>query len=278
MDVDELAYELYGLPPERFTETRNQRAKELQASGDRQGAESVRKLAKPSVAAWLANMLVRSRPELLDELLSLGQSLRRAQQRGAGDDIRSLSGRRQDLIRRMAEAAREEADTAGHPLGPLHQRQLEETLEAAVADESAASDLRAGRLTEAMSHVGFGELSAVERIGRTTARAPSASKTTSTQAPAERDHRSEARRRAAAKAAEALDKANAELQSAETAVAAAHRRHDEASEARRQTARALQEVERELKASALELDRSQRRRQRANDAVKKADRERRRLT
>lgn len=275
MDVDALADELYGLPPERFIDARNARVKELRAKGERQRAEVISKLAKPSPPAWLANLLVRTRPRVIDELLGIGDDLRSAQQRGAGDDTRRLSVRRQELIRQLVEAAAEETGATGHSIGGSHQRQLEETLEAAVADPSAASDLRAGRLTQAMAHVGFGEVAAVRRSRPPPARSrPQAG----LDGPAgrERDRRGEQRRRARDKAGATLVEARADLTAAERTVGEARGRRDAAAASRRQAAKALKEAEREARESALELGRAEQKRQRARDALKKAERELRR--
>jgi hypothetical protein len=277
VDVDEVADELYGLPPDQFTEARNGRVKELRASGDRRSVEAIRRLAKPSVAAWMANLLVRTRQRSIEELLDLGRGLREAQRSGKGDDIRRLSARRQELVRQLTGAAAEEASATGHAFGAQHQRQLEETLEAAVADESAASALRAGRLTDAMAHVGFGEVAALERTGRPSGRARPQPESKPPSHPSSNDERrSEASRRALARADDMLVRARATLERSDSVLDEARERHQAASAARREAAKALQDAEREVKAASAELARSQQRRQRADEAVKKAERERRR--
>ena len=231
------------------------------------------KLTKPSPAAWLANLLVRTRPQLVDELLGLGDALRRAQRRGAGDAIRTLSARRQELVRQLGRVAGEGARAAGHKLGASHERQLEETLEAAVADASIASELREGRLTRAMAHVGFGDELADRRPLPSR---PRSRPRTGRDAPvkAEPDDRGEQHRRAAARADAALVKARADLLDAERVLDQARRRHDTATATRRQVAKALKEAERELRASSVELGRLEQRRRRASAALGKAERQR----
>ena len=154
VEVDVVAYELYGLTPDEFTAARNARARELTRAGNRPLATEVRALAKPSTAAWLVNILVRRRPETL-ELLDLGPQLRQAVGGAARDEVRRLSDRRQELIRVLAGAASVFATEAGHALGPQVQRQLEGTLEAGVADEAAAAAIRGGALAGPLSFVGF---------------------------------------------------------------------------------------------------------------------------
>src|ERR1700674_1951642 len=134
MARDDVGEELYGLPPEQFTRARNAGAKELAASGDRESAAVVRKLRKPSLTAWLANMLVRRHPVEIDELIDLGRELRQAQRTGAGGEIRRLGAQRQKLVQRLVVLASAEAKTAGHDFGSHLRGQLEGTLEAAVAE------------------------------------------------------------------------------------------------------------------------------------------------
>src|SRR3954451_9005490 len=54
--------ELYGLALEEFVSERDALAKRLRSAGDRAGAEEVKRLAKPSRAAWAVNQLMRSQP------------------------------------------------------------------------------------------------------------------------------------------------------------------------------------------------------------------------
>lgn len=92
MTLDDVAEELYGLPPEEFTEVRNARAKEIGATGNRELAAEVRRLPKPTVAAWLANALVRTRATMVEELIALGSELREAQSLGRREDMRRVAG------------------------------------------------------------------------------------------------------------------------------------------------------------------------------------------
>ncbi len=58
--LEEIADELYGLPPEEFTAARDARACALRAS-DRALADAVCALRRPTTAAWLVDLLVRER-------------------------------------------------------------------------------------------------------------------------------------------------------------------------------------------------------------------------
>jgi hypothetical protein len=156
MDVAAAARELYGLPPEDFTAARNQVAKQAKDVGDSASSNALKALRKPTRAAWLANLLVRTDPAGVDELTELGDELRRAHISGDGRRLRELTLRRHGLVHRLVTTARAQARSDGHPVsGPTEQR-LTETLDAAVIDPGAAQLLRSGQLTSALRHVGFG--------------------------------------------------------------------------------------------------------------------------
>ena len=155
--LEDVARDLYGLTPDDFTRARNRRAKEIADSGDRQLASEIRRLPKPSSAAWLANALVRRHRVAVDELTALGPTLRRAQRRAARADMRVASERRRDLVSELVHAASAIAADAGLSLGPNVERQLEQTLDAAVSDDSAALALRSGTLSTPLQFIGFGD-------------------------------------------------------------------------------------------------------------------------
>lgn len=150
------ADELYGLAPEEFTAARNNRAKAAQAEGDRDLAEAIRGLAKPTAAAWLANQLVRQDPDALDPLLELGVELRAATAQLDGAEMRRLSREQPKVLGQLVRRATAIAKDAGKPVSPTTAHDLETTLRAAVADEEAANQLMAGRLAISLEHNGFG--------------------------------------------------------------------------------------------------------------------------
>ena len=86
--VDELtavADALYAGSADDFTEARNQAAKQAQDSGDKELAARIKKLKKPSVAAWAVNLLVRRESEQIDSVLGLAEQLRAAAEALDGD-------------------------------------------------------------------------------------------------------------------------------------------------------------------------------------------------
>ena len=161
MDEDrlrEVADELYGLRPEEFTGARAAAEKEARAGGDRELAAAVKALRRPAVAAWAVNLLGRHRSELLTQVVSLGESLRQAQAQLQGDELRELTRQRRRLVAAVTAEAREVAESEGQRLSEPAVRQVEETLQAAMADPGAAEAVLSGLLTQPLSSTGVESL------------------------------------------------------------------------------------------------------------------------
>jgi hypothetical protein len=155
VDADEIADELYALPPEQFTAARNARAKEAKAAGNKETAAQIAALRKPTVLAWLVNLLVRELPDEIGGFLDLGDALRDATATLSGPELRQLSGQRHRLVQALVRQARELARQAGYRTTEDVARGLEETLAAALTDPAVAEQLRAGRLTSGLTATGF---------------------------------------------------------------------------------------------------------------------------
>ena len=155
---DDVVGRLYEVPPEKFVATRDEAVAAARQAGDRATAAAIGKLRRPTVAAWLVNLLVRRRPDLIDELMSLGQALRAAQHDLRGDELRELSVQRRaaigELVSQVRRLARE-AGRSGRENLPL--AEVEATLTAALAEPEVAEAVRAGTLTRAVDYAGFGE-------------------------------------------------------------------------------------------------------------------------
>jgi hypothetical protein len=149
------AEDLYARPLAEFTATRAAREKQARAGGDAELARQIHLLAKPSAVAWAVNQLVRDRDAELDQFLSLGESLRAAQDSLDRDSIRELTAQRRQLVSALTRRAMGIAEGLGHPLSGAATREVEQTLEAALADSAAAAALTSGRLLRALSTVGF---------------------------------------------------------------------------------------------------------------------------
>jgi hypothetical protein len=153
MDLDEIVDELYSLPPEEFTAARNTAAKQAKSDGDAELSDKVKTLAKPTVAAWLANQLARERADELESLALLGEQMREATASMDGARLRELTPRRHSEVDALVKDA---AKLSGRKVSADVAQKLRETLDAALIDPAAAQAVRSGQLTSALRHVGFG--------------------------------------------------------------------------------------------------------------------------
>lgn len=142
MSFDEIADRLYSLPPEEFTRARNQAERELRKSGQREQADRVKALRKPSAAAGAVNRLVRSHAAQVEAFLDAAATLRDAQFAGKGDPGYAARAERLALDELIA--------LGGESVRP--------TLEAAAVDDDIARDLLAAQLVREPEPAGFGTL------------------------------------------------------------------------------------------------------------------------
>lgn len=147
-DLTDVANELYGLSPDAFTATRNERAKQ-------HGDAAIRSLPKPSAAAWAINLLVRERAPRVDAVLDLGERLQAAQRDLDSGALRSLTLERRSIVAELTSEARALASDHGHPLPAGAVIEINQTLQAAMADRWAGQAVRSGRLVRSLSSVGF---------------------------------------------------------------------------------------------------------------------------
>jgi hypothetical protein len=160
--VDQAADELYGLAPEEFTAARDEQVRAARSAGNRRLAAALGRLRRPTVSAYVLNLLVRDQPEVGEHLVALGEELRRAQQELSGSALRQLATQRAQLVGVLVRSARKIAAEAGHPVSQAVAYELEQTLHAALADPDVAAEVGSGRLTRAASRTGF-DASAPER-------------------------------------------------------------------------------------------------------------------
>ncbi|MGY1438937.1 hypothetical protein [Streptomyces reniochalinae] len=156
MDLDAVTDELYGLPPDDFTATREQRAQQARQEGARELAGEIHRLRRPTLAAWSANLLAREQPEQARLLLELGEALRQAHRDLDGGRLRELSARQHQATARLAGEAARLADQHGHRISEAVRSEVAGTLHAALADPQAGRDWAAGRLERPLAApVGF---------------------------------------------------------------------------------------------------------------------------
>ena len=154
-DLLALADELYGLPLAEFTPARDRRAKELKGTP---AAAPVKALRKPSLAAWVVNLLVRREAEQVEQVLSMGAALREAQAAMSGDQLRELTRQRRQLTAVVTQQARSLAAEAGVKVTQSVAEQVEATLTAAMVEEACAQAVRSGLLVGALSATGVDEV------------------------------------------------------------------------------------------------------------------------
>ena len=145
--------DLYALPPEEFTAARDAEVRAARGAGEREQAKALAALRRPTASAHAVNALARAEPELLAQLLELGQQLAQAQAAGQGEALRSLGEQRRALVEAVADRA---AAAAGRALPPAVRVEVVATLEAALADPASGQAVRTGRLVRPLSYAGFG--------------------------------------------------------------------------------------------------------------------------
>jgi hypothetical protein len=232
----ELADGLYALPLGDFTPARDALVKEHKA--DKELAARIKALRKPSLAAWVVNLLVRRDAAQVDQVLQVGTALRDAQANLDGEELRALTRQRRQLTAAVTTQARGLAREEGVKVTPAVADQVEATLTAAMVDEGAARAVRSGLLVAALVATGVGEVDVAPALA-----APEALGFEAAPREAEPAPRPELR---VVPDPEADTKA---LRAAEEKLAAARREHDAAREAADASAA---EVE-QLQARSLQL-------------------------
>ncbi|MFD4960494.1 transposase [Microbacterium sp. NPDC058389] len=139
-ELDEIAAELYALPPAEFTAARNARA----AASDPALAKQVKALRKPSVAAWAVNLLARDGQ--LADAVELSAALREAQDDLDAAELSRLGAQRRQLVAALAKQAVGLASNAGVSLSAAARDETEKTINAAVMDAAAAAAVLTARL------------------------------------------------------------------------------------------------------------------------------------
>lgn len=165
-DVDALltvADELYALPLAEFTPARDARVKALKAR-DKELSARVKALRKPSVAAWVVNLLVRREADEVAQVVAVGEALRRAQADLDAAQLRELTKQRRMLTAAVTTRARRLARAEGHKVTEAVAEQVEATLTAAMIDEGCARAVRSGLLVSALAVTGVGEVELADAV------------------------------------------------------------------------------------------------------------------
>ncbi len=211
---------------ESFTAERNKLAGEL----DGKAAAWVKKLPKPSRAAWLANQLSARKPKQVEELLGAAEELRDLQgylsDPDRRDDLREAARRQEKAIDTLVSTAQNLGRE--HKAGPQILERVGQTLQAAALDPEVGEALRRGLLVreEQRSGLGFGPGKATGARKGTTRRATGAEKRREQEEARKRreqERKLKVARREVEKRAAAVEKARENLTEKERALQEAER-------------------------------------------------------
>jgi hypothetical protein len=151
---EDVIAQLYSAPPDEFMAKRTELADAARKDGDRGAAETISKLRKPTVAAWLVNALVHDDASIVDQLVDLGERMRAAQDALDATKLRELTTERRKLVDQLTNTAVKQSGRNDPPAGLRDE--VTGTLDAAIADADVAA--RLGRLQRAEHWSGFGFL------------------------------------------------------------------------------------------------------------------------
>jgi hypothetical protein len=239
---------LYGLPLDEFVPERTALAKRLRADGKRDEATEVGKLAKPSVAAWAVNQVVRSQAAAARALWQAADDLAAAQSKliaGKGEraDLQDPLARMRAALGDLTGAARGLLDGQGRDLSDTTIQRVGETLMAAAMDPDVREAVAAGRATREAAPAGFGLGEGPAPKGPVKRKkAASAKDEEKARRQAEKEAAAAARKAERERVAAARKAAKAELAEARQARKAAEQALEEARAREQRAAKALEDV------------------------------------
>jgi hypothetical protein len=152
---------LFELAPSEFTAARNALASARMAAGDAAGSARVKALAKPTVVAWVVNLLYWRHRGLFDGLVTLMAELAAAQREaptGAGASaLREATRRKTKQLQQLVQVAERRLVDAGSQPGPSVLQRVGATLEALASPrpKDALGAPHAGRLASELQPSGF---------------------------------------------------------------------------------------------------------------------------
>ncbi|WP_217238162.1 hypothetical protein [Streptomyces sp. AC555_RSS877] len=287
-DVEAALDELYATAPSDFVARREVLAAAARTGGHVEDARRIHAARRPTLAAWAANLLLRSQPDESRRFLELGQALRDAYQTLDADGVKELSEQRRSVVSALSRQTAQLARNAGHRLSDTAQQDVEATLRAVLADQDAADQWATGRLTSALVPPSTFPTATPAAAGPPS-RPPKPSQRSQGKAaqpsarPKAKDELADRRRRRqeeltrARKAAKAAEQHLRHQRTAESdADAQLKRARDRQVQARRQVAAAeqqLQQASETLQQAEQEQQEAEERRQAAADALARAERQ-----
>jgi len=154
--------DLYRAHPSEFVAARDELAKGLRSDGEADEAARVKKLRRPSAAAWLLNHTALSQPKSLRGFAKASETLQKAQQgalEGGDKEVgkwRAAAAREREAAEAVIDAAEKAARDAGHPATKQALDLVDGTLRAAAADPELRERVVAGRLEREQSGATMG--------------------------------------------------------------------------------------------------------------------------
>jgi hypothetical protein len=260
-------------PPDRFVTARDALVKALRAEGEKERAAEVKKLKRPTAAAWAVDQLALRRPDDVAELLEAGAALRAAHEAalggsGSAADLRAAADAERAAVEALTDDARtllEEAELCSDAAV----ERVRQTLHGAASDAELQDQIRTGQLSNDRGAVGLGpgglEVAAPARTPKARPKQQKATKATAPKGKAKgKDAEAKAKAEAARAAAEAKrrgrEKRDAEKRRREEErrarrdLEAAEKAYERAREAAEQARAELQTREEELADARERLD------------------------
>ncbi|MFD6909616.1 hypothetical protein [Streptomyces sp. NPDC060077] len=274
-DVEAVLDELYALPPSGFVARREERAAAARTSGRADDARRIHAARRPTLAAWAANLLRRSRPDEAERFLELGKALREAHATLDPDGLRELSAQRRRIVSELSRQAAGLAREAGQPLSDTVQRDVETTLRAVLADPEAADLWATGRVESALTPPSglAAPVAAAKGPARKAAPAASAPARKKDQLAQQRAKRLARAREAAHAAGERLRERRAGQEEAEASLERAREHHRESTDRVAALEEQLHGARAELERTEREQREAEKRHRTAADALARARRE-----
>ncbi|MEV6589632.1 hypothetical protein [Streptomyces acidicola] len=281
-DVEAVLDELYTTPPAHFVPRREELAAAARTAGRAADSRRIRSARRPTLAAWAANLLLRSKPQESRQFLELGSALREAHRTLDPGAIKNLSAQRRRVVAALSRQAAQLALDAGHRLSDSVQHEIESTLNAVLADPDAADLWATGRLHSALTPPaafpsGTAPAAGTRRKEASPTTAPPSPRAQRTDELAERRRAREEKlaqaRRAAEDAARRLRDQRTEHAAAEASLEQAHDRQDRAQQQVVDAEQQLQQAREALKPAAREQRQAEKQLRASADALARAERE-----
>ncbi len=147
--IDPDVTELFQAPPEEFTARRDDLVSRLKREGRDGDAAAVKRIRKPTVAAWALNRLSSEAPGPIGDLLASGRTLTDAQRdvMGGGSPaaLHEATARRRVLVAELTTRATAILRDTGHG-SDTHAEDVQAMLEAASVEAEAGERLTTGTI------------------------------------------------------------------------------------------------------------------------------------